>query len=890
MSSSSDPIQNSFDSYEPKQELESPFLNEEFLADEARIAQWRVPVPGVQIESPFLEAFEEGWRSGEVEEFEEFLDELDEEEFEEEAIADYPNHEVEGIPNEGFSEFLDGSDEEEFEGEAGWFEVNDFSKTDTETHNDKMSWEMEEDTEGFFNEEAEEELNYYQEFSFESEEESEYEEQQLNASQGKTIYLPVKLNNTILPKVGVFIPNRFHLNTAINLIVYFHGMITKKENLDCKTYPNEFSEGGIEYYWNTPYFKCLREDLFASGQQVILIAPTLMPDVGKKGTTSDSYGNLDKAGKFDFLINETLRLLIERNELPPDAQVQNIILSGHSGGGLPMQKILNTENSLKKNISECWGFECLYFGTSIWERWLAKNQNSYFHHFRRESKFTAPTKNLIKYKPKFVDVHDGTDHCRIVTEKWRQAINSSRALQGDKSPTSSATNRSLSGIFSLLSGLPGLATLPATFITALLGGFQNENDLTNLIFSARHPELGGRKLKGSDLQSLKDEWVSILKMIVRPAILRLKEAASKTSSSTSIKIQPSPTTPILNSPSDDKFSLKEWKLATIKILIARAGDKKRGTSVEIKEAPAVFLLEIIGMARDMAMKNKENALADQLDPSTWFKKFTRITFLGRSLKDEQYLHLEMAKLLKGIEAEMVKKYGGNAKSVGDMLLNNSSEGISGSRLVSSTATFSMHMFGLAVDVNYRGNPFIESRDISMLNIVLKNASLLMNKPTLLYKRGSKLNSAQLFDSVQIIDSMLEKYFSLLDVPADLEQLVRTSSSSEWHGLSIVDAKAKIQKNLDNLASYLARGSKENKNYFKKHAILDFDKRFVVQMEESGLNWGAHYGDMMHFDMREIGVGKYIEKARVTYKNKAEKLAERLFKEKKYGSHPFNYFD
>jgi hypothetical protein len=80
MSSSSDPLQNSFDSYEPKQELESPFLNEEYLADEARIAQWRIPMPGVQLESPFLEAFENGWRSGEVEEFEEFLHESDEEE------------------------------------------------------------------------------------------------------------------------------------------------------------------------------------------------------------------------------------------------------------------------------------------------------------------------------------------------------------------------------------------------------------------------------------------------------------------------------------------------------------------------------------------------------------------------------------------------------------------------------------------------------------------------------------------------------------------------------------------------------------------------------------------------------------------------------------------
>jgi hypothetical protein len=118
MSSSSDPLQNSFDSYEPKQELDSPFLNEEYLADEARIAQWRIPATGIQLESPFLEAFEDGWRSSEVEEFEEFLDESDEEEFEDEAIADYPTYEVDQLKSEGFSEFLGELEEEELEEEA----------------------------------------------------------------------------------------------------------------------------------------------------------------------------------------------------------------------------------------------------------------------------------------------------------------------------------------------------------------------------------------------------------------------------------------------------------------------------------------------------------------------------------------------------------------------------------------------------------------------------------------------------------------------------------------------------------------------------------------------------------------------------------------------------
>jgi V8-like Glu-specific endopeptidase len=59
MSSSPDPFQNSFDSHEPGKELGSPFLNEEYLFEEARAAQWRTSVPEFQLESPFLQAFEE---------------------------------------------------------------------------------------------------------------------------------------------------------------------------------------------------------------------------------------------------------------------------------------------------------------------------------------------------------------------------------------------------------------------------------------------------------------------------------------------------------------------------------------------------------------------------------------------------------------------------------------------------------------------------------------------------------------------------------------------------------------------------------------------------------------------------------------------------------------
>jgi hypothetical protein len=532
----------------------------------------------------------------------------------------------------------------------------------------------------------------------------------------------------------------------------------------------------------------LREDLVASGQNAILVAPTFRPIFASRNNSPRDYGSLNEAGRFDILVNDTLTQLQKRGELPVNTQVRNIILSGHSGGGLPMQAILKARNAMKKNIAECWGFECLYFGTSVWESWLKANPNCHFHHFRRETKFIAPTKALNKYanSGQFVDVKDGTSHCSIVKEKWRKAIDDSSVLRGGgKSGEFSMISSEVSELTSPLSGLPRLATL---------------------------------------------------------------------------------------------------KLYDKKIEVARAGDKKKGTAVIIEEAPSIFLPEIIRMARDIASKEQKNSLVEKLDPTTWFKKFTKIDFLGRSLNEDQYLHLEMAKLLKVIENELVKKYGGDAKSVGNMLLNNSNEGIAGSRLTSRTATFSMHMFGLAVDVNYKGNPYVQSaNDIQALNTVLKNAALLMNEPVLRYKHLSESKSdtvQQIFGRVQQIDAVLEKYFSLLDMPERLSSYLQASSSSEWRGLSAADARARIHKNLTNLAGFLSR----DKNYFKKHGILDFDKRFVLQMTEQGLDWGASYGDMMHFDMRSSGVGKYINLARLAYARKVKDLAKRLFNEKRYGTH------
>jgi hypothetical protein len=123
----------------------------------------------------------------------------------------------------------------------------------------------------------------------------------------------------------------------------------------------------------------------------------------------------------DFLIGRTLVQLSERGLLSTTTRAGRIVLSGHSAGGLPMLKILEADNKLAPNIAECWGFECLYFGTAGWTSWLSAHPGKRFRHFRRPNEFMAAS-TALKGHENFADVRNGTDHCRIVKEKWREAI------------------------------------------------------------------------------------------------------------------------------------------------------------------------------------------------------------------------------------------------------------------------------------------------------------------------------------------------------------------------------------------------------------------------------------------------------------------------------------
>ena len=94
-----------------------------------------------------------------------------------------------------------------------------------------------------------------------------------------------------------------------------------------------------------------------------------------------------------------------------------------------MLRILEAENEAKPKIAECWGFECLYFGTSGWGTWLSANPDRSFRHFRQPGEFDEPVEPLKRFR-NFSDVNNGSDHCGLIKEKWREAIDGSDVLRG----------------------------------------------------------------------------------------------------------------------------------------------------------------------------------------------------------------------------------------------------------------------------------------------------------------------------------------------------------------------------------------------------------------------------------------------------------------------------
>jgi len=330
----------------------------------------------------------------------------------------------------------------------------------------------------------------------------------------------------------------------------------------------------------------------------------------------------------------------------------------------------------------------------------------------------------------------------------------------------------------------------------------------------------------------------------------------------------------------DKFSKVSWDITP---------QQNRGESDEDYEVRKTTFINRIHGVLTRAKK----------DPADWFASFTRATFLGVAINNP--IHVELATHLSFVENALRVKYGSESAAARTLGL---SATISGGRGESATASVSMHTFGLAIDLEIHDNPYLGGainfgkknqkekmrqlkadvyilsaapkvpKKLDVLDVIFKRAGVLINGTASTYPRGyTEDRRLALYDNLKALNDLTIKYFNLVE-PAhtgELAVLLKRHNLQEWRGLSDADAMTLIKKDYDWFRALVSRYSKEvwvkgagkkkvkktvQDHLLKEKGFLSLDRRLV---EDLGLSWGAVYGDIMHFDMRNTGVGRLLHR-------------------------------
>ena len=132
----------------------------------------------------------------------------------------------------------------------------------------------------------------------------------------------------------------------------------------------------------------LREALDDSGQNAVLVAPTL-------GDHSEA-GRLLQHGQLDALLSAALAATRDLFAIEPQTTLRNFYLAAHSGGGSPMRSLAGGADNGLANLQECWSLDAAnnFVDEAFWPGWAkARSADLGYFYFRRtddESDGAAP--------------------------------------------------------------------------------------------------------------------------------------------------------------------------------------------------------------------------------------------------------------------------------------------------------------------------------------------------------------------------------------------------------------------------------------------------------------------------------------------------------------------
>jgi hypothetical protein len=260
-----------------------------------------------------------------------------------------------------------------------------------------------------------------------------------------------------------------------------------------------------------------------------------------------------------------------------------------------------------------------------------------------------------------------------------------------------------------------------------------------------------------------------------------------------------------------------------------------------------------------------------LNAANWFRHMTAPAFLGETFRNG--IHATLLRRLRAAERHLLTlpEY----KRLTPVQLGRAVgilEFHRGSRPTATTA--SMHTFGLATDVNYTGNPWIEGANI--VN-VLRRARLLVSGLSLgagakaaafLHSKLSTLSTEEIYDTLWELDRDFRTYLALRSDAEALVDLLEGHLQKGTPGIfDAAETVAKAKKRWSTLISADYVGLDEDDGFNDRdpaNGFLNLSKDLVIALRDHGcLAWGASdfgptaCGDIMHFDCRNTGLGRII---------------------------------
>lgn len=479
----------------------------------------------------------------------------------------------------------------------------------------------------------------------------------------------------------------------------------------------------------------------------------------------------------------------------------------------------------------------------------------------------------------------------------------------------------------LIALLGGATPVEAALIQVVAAGVRDAAQLTDLVWYMRHP--GSGPIAADDDASRK-EWNQIRSTIVRPA---LANAGAKSPAVTpaagpipATQAVPPSTAPAPKPPTSTaaataqgaklaahytlsaedrtklgplRANLSAIKAADHELDALHAALKRQKRAPTADEAERMKALEAEKARLDaeiltawgskdavsvaLAKSDIENDVVVKggMSLAEWYSGIDpSATFLGRGIDASggasTGVHRELLAKLQNAEALLRAEptpgtFGVGAQAAATMGQSIKLNGLRPPKAATGGERPSMHCYGLAVDINYYGNPFVglTGGGASPAARMIKHATRLISGQEVNVRQVAKSLDAtaagEIWERLRGASDDLKAYLNLKDdgsetgVPAGVTEEVAKQYLG-WHvarnggSMSLQEWRKALRADVADSrhGDFLAQGSYDVKRDPKLVGIMDLPKALVQALVQAGLLWGGLYSgakDIMHFDYR-----------------------------------------